>query len=38
MHLGGVLFVDYRRQGGALHLAVRRVQRPVVFLADVPAS
>ena len=27
MHLGGVLFVDSRRQGGAVHLAVRRVQR-----------
>ena len=25
---GGVLFVDSRRQGGALHLDLQRVQRP----------
>ena len=29
--LGGVLFVDSRRQGRALHLAVRRVQRPAAL-------
>ena len=37
-HRGGVLFIDTPGQGGAFHLAVRRLLDPASFLADVPAS
>ena len=34
--LGGVLVRRQRRQGGAVHLALRRLQRAAAYLADVP--